>query len=435
MDDVQSDLVELIRLTLKFWVIFGVVLSVAKLWPTSRDFMREVIISLQVWVLVRLPRHALAGESPFIVRAMLNPHGGSAGSTLTSSHLLRVAEKEVDMLRGACGQLGISHVGNGRIFRALFLRTSQHNYRANWIIFGLLGSLVWVPRVGRILWEVGSGVMQRGRGTGYGVSIVTDVASRVTAASDVEITSMLCNFVAGILMVWVGFVVLFLLLGWPFVIVLAALSGRNVVGVQFRSAVVRRRYGLVASVAEAIRACANAYNANDFDRPDALRNLSERLVVVERNVLRAHNTSGVLGRRSPIRKMSRSHGRDVAARLRAAESDVLTGGVLSNAVPGLAKLLIDIADRYLMGDVCRLLDERDVVHPNASSLGPVRDYEPFRGLSFAILWLAAVVGIGRFGLSDGAEVAAIGAAAMIAATLVYKRRWLSALQRLPITLN
>lgn len=157
--------------------------------------------------------------------------------------------------------------------------------------------------------------------------------------------------------------------------------------------------------------------------------------LVEARADQAHKTSAVLRRRSPLRKTSRSHGRAVAKRIRAAEADVLSGGAGAGTAPRLAELLISIADRYVIGRIDELLTQEVIAHPKVDMVGPVRDYELLRIMLFAALWAAAAVGIGLLGLSDGAETAAIGAAALITAALVYRQRWLSVLQRLPININ
>lgn len=446
MDDAQSGMLELVSLTRNYWIAFAVVWGVAKLWPMLRGAAREqiwplrwwkqeLINSAHVWILAHLPGHALTGQPSIAIRATLNLHPQGTAPKTPLPHILQMARQEVCRLREACDRLGIALPRHGRVSRALLLRTAQHNRRASWIVFGMFGSLIWAPRVARIVWAAGSDMVQRARETGFDVGLFTDVASKTAARSNTEITDLLSNFVASIFFIWFGAIVLFFLLGWPFVIMLAALSGRNIAGIRIRSAVARRRYGLVKSIARAVEACADVHTAKALDRPDALRRLSERLARVEQHILQAHQTSAVLRRRSPIRKTSRSHGKDVAKRIRAAEADFLSGEAGSGTEPRLAELLIIIADRYVIGRIDELLGPDMISHPKVDMVGPVRDYELLRITLFAALWAAAAVGIGLLGLSDGAETAAIGAAALITAALVYKQRWLSVLERLPINLN
>ncbi|WP_327388858.1 hypothetical protein [Streptomyces sp. NBC_01207] len=448
MDDALSGLGELFELSVRFWMLLAITLGIAKVWPTVRDRVREEVWplrrqirewtnSLQVWTLAHLPRHALAGQDPLSIRAALDFPAPRTAPALPPPHIIKLGRDAVRGLRASCAHLGVGVPPHSRVSRALFLGMAHHNNRVHWICFGLLASLAWAPRSTRVAWSAARDLLQRARDTGLSASLVPDAASKVVASSNARPSDLIAQAVGGALIVWVMVPALLFLLGWPFLILWGAITGKRIPVISMPSAVANRRYGLVRAVAAAVSACADVRTARALNRPDALHAVSEKLAEVEGLVLKAHRTSGVLRRRSPLRKVAKAHVLKVATRLRAAEADLIDPAVEAGSVhepdtpATLAGLLLTIADRYTTGQIGILLDPEDLDHPKMKTVEPVRDRELVRVVVLVLLWAVGAWGVGLLSLPGVAEPVAMGAVAVVIAVLLYRRRWLSLFQWMP----
>lgn len=177
-----------------------------------------------------------------------------------------------------------------------------------------------------------------------------------------------------------------------------------------------RRFEPVHLIARSISACVRVRSASWRRRPRELRRLARTLSVMETEIMRVHRSSGHLPMRSHRRHELRRHAGLVVAALRRAEARIDEEGTA--AIPGLASLLMTVADRIAVGRIGALLDPHDL----PSDLTPVRDWEPFRLAVAAVLITASGVGVGLLNLPDGADAYVVGGSGIVVLTLLYGRR-------------
>ncbi|WP_158920277.1 hypothetical protein [Streptomyces sp. NBRC 109706] len=186
-------------------------------------------------------------------------------------------------------------------------------------------------------------------------------------------------------------------------------------------------YELVNKVSYALEACGEAYEERQLPSPFALRSLSDAVRMVEKEVRRAHRTSGTVPFFSHRHKHLKRHAARVVARLKASEGQVDNKGYI--AIRDIAELLLTIAERYTQGRVGALLDEDDITDEKLAGVRPARDREPLRLCLFATLVTAGAIGIASLKLSDLASTVAVGGVGLFALAVVYRRE---AMRRLSI---
>lgn len=177
-----------------------------------------------------------------------------------------------------------------------------------------------------------------------------------------------------------------------------------------------RRFEPVHLIARSISACVRVRSASWRMRPRELRRLARSLGVMETEIMQLHRSSGHLPMRSHRRHELRRHAGLVVAALRRAEARIDEEGTA--AIPGLASMLMTVADRIAVGRIGALLDPQDL----PSDLIPARDWEPVRLAAAAALIAASGVGVGLLNLPDGADAYVVGGCGIVVLTLLYGRR-------------
>ena len=186
------------------------------------------------------------------------------------------------------------------------------------------------------------------------------------------------------------------------------------------------RYKLAAVASEAIVACGEAYGAGNGGRgASRMRAVGSALRDVEGAIWAARRTRGV----TPLlrwhrRRALHRHAGQVVARLRAAEERLDVDP--SDALRELGGLLLTVAVRYSEGRIGALLDDAELV-----DVAPARDREALRLVAVAGLTVTGAALLSPIGLPDSAMGLAVGAVALCAVALVYRRRALSMLEILP----
>ncbi|MGW0845913.1 hypothetical protein ACWD26_38415 [Streptomyces sp. NPDC002787] len=177
-----------------------------------------------------------------------------------------------------------------------------------------------------------------------------------------------------------------------------------------------RRYAALDAIARAVIACADVRVASLAKLPGAVRHLAEQLSRVEDTILTLYRYSDQLPARSHRRNELKKHAHLVVSQLRSAEARIDSEG--DAALTPLASLLMKIAGRFIEGRIGALLDEADF----EAELTPVRDWEPLRLASAAVLIAGCAVGVSLLSVPEGVATYLIGGCGVAIIALLYGRR-------------
>jgi hypothetical protein len=181
------------------------------------------------------------------------------------------------------------------------------------------------------------------------------------------------------------------------------------------------RYNIASKIGLAIHSCADAYETTSpYEDTKLLRIVPAQLIDVEKAILRAHRTRGLVPARSHRHKELKIHARKVVSRLRVAESQIDVKG--NAALREIAQLLLTVAERYALGRVGALLDAEELVN-----VEPARNREFVRVIAFIALSFAGVVGVASLSLPSAVEGYAISAIGLLVLVLVYGSNYLGRL--------
>ncbi|MFE0187554.1 hypothetical protein [Streptomyces sp. NPDC059008] len=415
-----------------FWwgVWVALVVVTYKVWR-QRSLAFRHLIALAVDGVYRAPGRLPRRSSMWLcLSAMLELNTPRNNHPSEFPYALQLEREKIDKLRKSCRRLGVALPPCGRVSRALIMRGAVNGRFASCASLSLLPAMVWASKLPRIIWNAESYLQQRAQEMGAHYSL-QDAARWATDQSDEDILDLLTGWIIpGIPLGILGALLLIALLWWPFAVFWSSWRGGHVAGFTIPSVAVHHRSELPRRVTEAVNACARGHVAKDFERADAIRAVSVKLEKVEREVLRAIRTSCALRSRSPLKKATRKHLHKVARRVRAAEAAVIAGE--PNALPELARLLLTVAERHIMGRVLELLDEEDLQNPRVAVVAPVRDWDLLRAVAFMVLCVCGALGVSRLDLSGIAETVALGGVAVAAGVTSYGKQWLSMVERIPL---
>ncbi|MEV7217642.1 hypothetical protein AB0O31_31685 [Kitasatospora cineracea] len=185
------------------------------------------------------------------------------------------------------------------------------------------------------------------------------------------------------------------------------------------------KFSQVKTITDVVNLCGAVVAAGPRTRPDHLGQVARDLRYVEQAVLKLYRRRGTVPTRSHRTPELKRHARLVAARLRVAEAGLDTDA--ETAAKELARLLMDVAENYSIGQVGALLAATELkdIEPITGPL--YRVALSMRGLARALA-MAALVGAfavggmwaaSRFGVPPAiAAIPAIALAGVLAPALV-----------------
>ncbi|MFD0304752.1 hypothetical protein [Streptomyces sp. NPDC127119] len=184
-------------------------------------------------------------------------------------------------------------------------------------------------------------------------------------------------------------------------------------------AAVARQTVLVGRVAVVVIS-ANRMRREGFrKRPQNVNRLVGDVGSLKRQIAHQHQSVYVPIMSARARRL-RNHQRVVIAALGKVEEDLDRNPI--DASRKLAEFSIEIAERYAKGLYGALLSSEEI-----EGIDPVRDWEPFRLIVAAVVIAGAAIAVAFFDIPDPAITALMGAAGLIAITLLYGRGARSAL--------
>ncbi|MFE0545223.1 hypothetical protein [Streptomyces sp. NPDC058891] len=183
---------------------------------------------------------------------------------------------------------------------------------------------------------------------------------------------------------------------------------------EFTAITIKRRYDLLMSVSNAVRACGDARKASVESRPLRLRLVASTVNEVSKAVRKAYRTRGTIATFSHRRRLMKTHAGVVVAALRAAEARLDSDP--NQALHDLGVLMLKIAERYVDGRIGQLLDEDEV-----ADLQPIPDREPLRLILSAVLFGAGATGIVLAPVPEAAQTYLVGVCGLLVLSLIYGR--------------